>query len=157
MKLHTCHPIAAFLLQRSCYRRVSIISLWEWGDSDSRLGLSLRKYRACPAATDAEPWARVVEARIACWSNHLVGSRATTLRYRPDENRSQGTVAGRSMKKADVLDIVEELANDEDVGVDKLIYTLAFRREVDKGLAAADRGDEVSIEEFEQQSEQWLV
>jgi hypothetical protein len=61
------------------------------------------------------------------------------------------------MKKADVLDIVEELTNDEEVDVDKLIYTLAFRREVDKGLAAADSGDEISIEEFEQQSEQWLV
>ncbi|MGD9714705.1 MAG: hypothetical protein AB7V46_21990 [Thermomicrobiales bacterium] len=61
------------------------------------------------------------------------------------------------MKKADVLDIVEELTNDDEIDVDKLIYTLAFRREVDKGLAAADSGDEISIEEFEQQSEQWLV
>jgi hypothetical protein len=61
------------------------------------------------------------------------------------------------MKKEDVLDIVEELTNDEEVDVDKLIYTLAFRREVDKGLATADRGDEISIDEFEQQSEQWLV
>ena len=66
-------------------------------------------------------------------------------------------MAGRSMKKADVLGIVEELTDDEEVDVDKLIYTLAFRREVDKGLAAADSGDEISIEEFEQQSEQWLV
>jgi hypothetical protein len=61
------------------------------------------------------------------------------------------------MKKADVLDIVDELTNDEEVDVDKLIYALEFRREVEKGLAAADRGDEISIEEFERQSEQWLV
>jgi hypothetical protein len=61
------------------------------------------------------------------------------------------------MKKAVVLDIVEELTNDEEVDIDKLIYTLAFRREIDMGLAAADRGDEISIEEFERQSEQWLV
>ena len=60
------------------------------------------------------------------------------------------------MKKADVLDIVDELTNDEEVDVDKLIYALEFRREVEKGLAAADRGDEISIEEFERQSEQWL-
>lgn len=61
------------------------------------------------------------------------------------------------MKKSDVLEIVDELTNDEEVDVDQLIYTLAFRREVDKGLAAADRGDEISIEEFERLSEQWLV
>lgn len=61
------------------------------------------------------------------------------------------------MKKAGVLDIVEELTNDEEVDIDKLIYALAFRRKIDIGLAAADRGDEISIEEFERQSKQWLV
>ena len=56
-----------------------------------------------------------------------------------------------------MLEIVEALSEDGEVDLDKLIYTLAFRREVDKGLAAADAGDEISVEEFEEQSEHWLA
>ena len=61
------------------------------------------------------------------------------------------------MKKTDVFELVEELSVEDEVDVDKLIYTLAFRREVEKGLAAADAGDEVPLEEFEALSEQWLA
>ncbi|MGH2584927.1 MAG: hypothetical protein ACRDJE_08440 [Dehalococcoidia bacterium] len=61
------------------------------------------------------------------------------------------------MKKVDVLEIVEKLPDDEDVDVDGLIETLAFRRTVEKGLAAADAGDEIPLEEFERLSEQWLA
>lgn len=61
------------------------------------------------------------------------------------------------MKKAEVLNMVERLSDDEVTDVDELIDTLAFRREVEKGLAAADAGDEIPFEEFERLSEQWLV
>lgn len=53
--------------------------------------------------------------------------------------------------------MVERLSDDEVTDVDELIDTLAFRREVEKGLAAADAGDEIPFEEFERLSEQWLV
>jgi hypothetical protein len=61
------------------------------------------------------------------------------------------------VKKTDVLEIVEDFSDDGEVDLDKLIYTLAFRREVEKGLAAADAGDEIPFDEFEEQSEQWLA
>lgn len=66
-------------------------------------------------------------------------------------------VVTRFMKKTDVLELVEKLSDEEDVDIDRLIYTLAFRREVDKGLVAADAGDEIPLEEFEELSEQWLA
>lgn len=59
------------------------------------------------------------------------------------------------MKKAIVLDIVEKLSDEEEVDVDKLIYTLAFRREVDKGLAEADIGLEVGLEEIDEMIAGW--
>jgi hypothetical protein len=61
------------------------------------------------------------------------------------------------MKKVDVLEIVEKLPDDGDVDVDGLIDTLAFRRAVEEGLVAADAGDEIPFDEFEQLSEQWLA
>jgi len=61
------------------------------------------------------------------------------------------------VKKADVMEIVDELTDNGEVDVDKLIYTLAFRREVERGLAAADASDEIALEEFDEQSEQWLA
>lgn len=61
------------------------------------------------------------------------------------------------MRKVGLLEIVEEMTEEGDVGLDALIYTLAFRRAVEKGLAAADSGDQISFEEFEAQSEQWLA
>jgi hypothetical protein len=61
------------------------------------------------------------------------------------------------MKKVDVLEIVEKLPDGGDVDVDGLIDTLAFRRAVEEGLVAADAGDEIPFDEFEQLSEQWLA
>lgn len=61
------------------------------------------------------------------------------------------------MKKADVLELVEKLAGEETVDVDRLISTLAFRLEVERGIAAADAGDEIPLDQFEALSEQWLA
>jgi Zn-dependent alcohol dehydrogenase len=68
-----------------------------------------------------------------------------------------GNAVGRSMKKTDVLNLVEALSDNGETDVDELIDTLDFRRAVEKGLAAADAGDEISFEEFEQLSESWLA
>ncbi len=57
------------------------------------------------------------------------------------------------MKKQDILDIVQELP--DEVDVDKLIYTLHFRREIDRGLAEADAGQEVSLEEIDVLIDEW--
>lgn len=59
------------------------------------------------------------------------------------------------MKKAVVLDIIASLSDDDDIDVDRLIYTLAFRREVDRGLAEADAGLEVSLEEIDEMIAEW--
>lgn len=64
-------------------------------------------------------------------------------------------VVERIMKKSNVLEIVEKLSEADDVDVDKLIYTLAFRREVDKGLAEADAGLEVSLDEIDAMMAEW--
>ena len=57
------------------------------------------------------------------------------------------------MKKQDILEIVQDLP--DDVDIDKLIYTLRFRREIDRGLAEADAGQEVSLEEIDAMIDEW--
>ncbi len=57
------------------------------------------------------------------------------------------------MKKSVILEIVNNLP--EEVDVDKLIYTLAFRREVDQGFAELDAGLEVSLEEIDVMIDSW--
>jgi predicted transcriptional regulator len=59
------------------------------------------------------------------------------------------------MKKTAVIAIVENLADDENVDLDALIDALMFRRKVERGLAAADAGDVISLEELEHEMEQW--
>jgi len=58
------------------------------------------------------------------------------------------------MKKSEILDLLRD--EPEELDVDKFIYTLYVRRQIERGIAAADAGDEVSQEEFEQLSEKWL-
>lgn len=59
------------------------------------------------------------------------------------------------MKKSHVLEILDKIPDDEDVDIDKLVYTLYFRREVDRGLADADAGREVSLEEIDEMIDEW--
>ena len=61
------------------------------------------------------------------------------------------------MTKTEVLRIVEDFSDGGEVDLDGLIYTLDFRREVERGMAVADARDEVSLDEFEERSEQWLA
>ena len=57
------------------------------------------------------------------------------------------------MKKTDILELINRLP--DDVDVDKLIYTLYFRREIDRGLAEDAAGHEVSLEEIDQMIDEW--
>ena len=53
------------------------------------------------------------------------------------------------MKKSELLELVQTLPDEVELDLDKLIYTLHFRREVDRGLAEADAGLEVSLDEID--------
>jgi hypothetical protein len=59
------------------------------------------------------------------------------------------------MNKSDLLEIIGKLPDDVDIDVDKLIYTLYGRREIDRGLADADACREVSLEEIDQMLDEW--
>jgi predicted transcriptional regulator len=59
------------------------------------------------------------------------------------------------VKKHDVIEIVSKLSEDEEVDIDRLIYALHFRREVDRGLADADAGREVSLDEIDKMLDEW--
>lgn len=59
-----------------------------------------------------------------------------------------------TMKKTDVLELLRE--QPEDLDIDRFIYTLYVRRQIEIGIAAADASDEISHEEFVELSEQWL-
>lgn len=58
------------------------------------------------------------------------------------------------MKKSEILDLLRD--EPEELDVDKFIYTLYVRRQIERGIAAADAGDEISAEEFERLTEEWL-
>jgi hypothetical protein len=59
------------------------------------------------------------------------------------------------MKKTEVLELVLDLPNDIDVDIDKLIYALYVRREIERGLADADQGRVVSLEEIDRMIDEW--
>jgi hypothetical protein len=54
------------------------------------------------------------------------------------------------MDRSELLEIIGSLPDDGDIDVDKLIYTLYVRREIDRGLADADAGREVPLVEIDQ-------
>jgi hypothetical protein len=58
------------------------------------------------------------------------------------------------MKKADVLDVVREMP--DEIDFEKLIYALYVRRKIEIAEADAQAGREISQEEFERLTEQWL-
>lgn len=57
------------------------------------------------------------------------------------------------MKKTELLELINRLP--EEVDVDQLVYTLFFRREINRGLAEADAGLEVSLEEIDRLIDEW--
>ena len=59
------------------------------------------------------------------------------------------------MKKAELVEIIKDLPDDADIDIDKLIYTLSFRREIDRGLADAEARREVSLEEIDRMIDEW--
>jgi hypothetical protein len=58
------------------------------------------------------------------------------------------------MKKQDVLDLLCE--QPEDLDIDKFIYTLWFRRKLERAIAQADVEDGMPHEEFVRTSDAWL-
>ena len=58
------------------------------------------------------------------------------------------------MMKSEVFDLLRDLP--EDLDIDKFIYTLYVRRQIELGIAAADAGEEISHEEFDNLSEECL-
>ena len=57
------------------------------------------------------------------------------------------------MKKRDILELIRD--EPEDLDVDRFIYTLYVRRKIEQGLADADAGREVSLEEIDQMIDAW--
>ena len=61
------------------------------------------------------------------------------------------------MKKAEVLELITKLPDDEEVDVERLIYTLGLRRAIEQGLRDGTAGREISEEDFKALSETWLA
>ena len=58
------------------------------------------------------------------------------------------------MKKSDIMEILRDMP--EELDIDKLIYTLYVRRKIELAEADAEAGREISHEEFERLSDEWL-
>jgi hypothetical protein len=58
------------------------------------------------------------------------------------------------MKKSEVLEILRD--QPEELDIDKLIYTLWFRRKLELAIAQADAEEGMAHEEFVQLSDEWL-
>lgn len=59
------------------------------------------------------------------------------------------------MKKAELIELVRDLPDDVDIDVDKLINTLHVRQQIERGLADADAGREVTLEEIDRMIDEW--
>jgi hypothetical protein len=59
------------------------------------------------------------------------------------------------VRKSDVIELLRDMP--EEIDVDKLIYTLYFRRKIEVAEADAEAGREISHEEFEKLSNEWLT
>ena len=57
------------------------------------------------------------------------------------------------MTKSQVLKILR--AQPEELDVDRLIYTLYVRRKIEQGIADADAGRVVSLEEIDRMIDEW--
>jgi hypothetical protein len=60
-----------------------------------------------------------------------------------------------AMRKSDVLDLLRD--QPEELDIDRFLYTLHMRRQIELGLAAADAVEEYSPEKFEKLSVEWTV
>ena len=58
------------------------------------------------------------------------------------------------MRKADVLQVVRDMP--DEIEFDKLIYALYVRRKIEIAEADAEAGCEISQEEFERLTDEWL-
>ena len=58
------------------------------------------------------------------------------------------------MKKSEILELMRDLP--EDLDVDKFIYTLWFRRKIERTVAEAEEDEGLPHEEFVRQSDEWL-
>jgi hypothetical protein len=61
--------------------------------------------------------------------------------------------AGGAVKKSDVIKLLDDMP--EEIDIEKLMYTLYVRRQIELGLASADAGDVISDEEFDVEMAQW--
>ena len=59
------------------------------------------------------------------------------------------------MKKSDVLEALRD--QPEEFDLDKFVYALYFREKMAVAVADADAGREISQEEFERLTDEWLV
>lgn len=59
------------------------------------------------------------------------------------------------MKKTELLELLRD--EPEDLDIDRFLYTLYFRRKMELALADADAGREISQEEFERLTDEWLA
>jgi|DewCreStandDraft_5_1066085.scaffolds.fasta_scaffold02263_7 hypothetical protein len=59
------------------------------------------------------------------------------------------------MKKSEILDLLRD--EPEELDVDKFIYTLYLRRKLELALVDAEAGRELSLEELERLTDEWLA
>ncbi len=59
------------------------------------------------------------------------------------------------MKKREVLELLRD--QPEDLDIDRFIYTLWFRRKLQRALAEADADEGTPHEEFVRLSDEWLA
>lgn len=59
-----------------------------------------------------------------------------------------------ALNKHDLLEMIRALPDDE-IDIEKLMYTLHMRRQIERGLADVAAGRVVSQEEIEREMEEW--
>ena len=59
------------------------------------------------------------------------------------------------MKKSEILELLQD--QPEDLDIDKVIYTLWFRRKIDAALREADEDEGIPHEEVMREFDEWLT
>jgi hypothetical protein len=60
------------------------------------------------------------------------------------------------MKKVDVIKLMRDIPDDAEIDIDKLMYALYLRRKIEIAEADAEAGRDISQEEFERLTDEWL-